>query len=142
MREDGGPGEEEREIGQEMKALSEINSPALERGVIVIDGARGRDEEAGHDLEQGAFSRAVHADDGDDLAWREVEMDVTQGPLAAKDLGDVCQLDFHGEAREDGRLMRGWKTENKSDQKDVRGVWEKEVEDEVREELAGAQILP
>ena len=57
------------------------------------DLARGRLDDAGQDLDQRRFSRAVVADQSDDLALVDAEVDAAERIDAPERLGDVAQLD-------------------------------------------------
>ncbi len=56
-----------------------------------------RPQDAGHDLDQGRFARAVFTNQAMDLALFKRHVDVTQGNHAAESFGDRVEVDEFGQ---------------------------------------------
>ncbi len=67
-----------------------------------LDGARVGRIAAGHALDEGGFARAVLADEGDDLACSQVEVDAPEHPQGSETLLDAPDAE-HGDRRLDRR---------------------------------------
>src|SRR5438128_1237014 len=91
----------DRELGEELRVLEGLDEAGggdvvrLAAGDVLAlphDAAARRADETGDEVEQRRLSRAVGAEDADDLAARDRERDVVDGGEAAETLGEPADL--------------------------------------------------
>ncbi len=80
--------------GDVARILVEIDAPDR-------DLARGFDHQLGHDVDQGGLAGAVRAEQAENLATRDVEIDMVQRQLR---FGTLLPVAFHQAANRDGHL--------------------------------------